>query len=393
MIDFFVAKDGTVFRPICGGGGSSGGGGQQQTVQKNEPWSEQQPFLKTGFKGAEEDVLNRELSYFPDSTVVPLSGETELSLGGTTARAAGGSPLNAAASNQLTSSMGNDFLNQGNPNFQSMASRIGNTVAPQITSQFAQGGRAFSPAHAESMARGIGDAIAPVAHQNYENERARQLQAAGMAPGQSAQDYVDLGKLGDVGVTRENLSREELDEQIQRHNFAQSEPTNRLAQYMGLIQGNYGGTSTATATGTPRGGSGVGQALGTGMQAASMFIPRPEPTIICTECHRRGWVHDDLFAGDQAFARRLQLHDPAVLTGYYLWAKPTVKAMKRFTWFARAVHVLARPVIHQMAAEAGYHIIGNLFGMAMLRIGVPFCRWLGRRKRRRYKREMTHEYS
>ena len=58
----------------------STGGQTQQSVQTNEPWKAQIPYLKTGFARAQTDVLDRPLSYFPESTVVPFSPETETAL-------------------------------------------------------------------------------------------------------------------------------------------------------------------------------------------------------------------------------------------------------------------------------------------------------------------------
>jgi hypothetical protein len=248
----------------------SGGGSSRPVTQttrtEQSPWSEQAPFLTKGFEQAEQNVLNRPLEHFPDPITTPFSSETEAALGGTAARAIGGSPLNVAAQNQLVSSMGGDYLNQGNPAFQAMTNRIAGDVNRQVGSQFASGGRYGSGLHSETAARGLADALAPVAFQNYEAERGRQLQAAQMAPGAAAQDYADLSALGGVGSARENLASEQMNEAIARHQFAQLEPQSRLGQYMGLVQGGYGTSGMATQTAAPRGGSGVGQALGLGLQ-------------------------------------------------------------------------------------------------------------------------------
>ena len=59
-----------------------------------------------------------------------------------------------------------------------------------------------------------------------------------------------------------------LNENIQRYNYEQNLQRNKLAQYQGLISGNYGGTST---TQTPIYGTPLASILGTGLGIAGLF--------------------------------------------------------------------------------------------------------------------------
>lgn len=219
------------------GVGSSGG--TQNTVA--QPWKGQEPYLTKGFEQAEENVLNRPLSYFPGSTTVPFAPETEMALGAQANRALQGNPLNFAAQGQLQDTLSGQYFTDS-PGFQNTVSAAMDAIRPGIDSSFAGAGRYGSGLHAQQLGKGFAQGLAPL----YESERGRQMQAAGMAPGLANQDYQDIGMLGAVGQARESQAGKQLQESINRFNHQQNEPTNRLAQYMGMIQGNYGGESTST---------------------------------------------------------------------------------------------------------------------------------------------------
>ncbi len=206
-----------------------GGGGGGTSTTTSEPWEEQKPYLETGFQQAGENVLNRQLSYFPGSTVVPFAPETTAALGAQTNRAIQGSPVLGAAQ---------DYTQQllTDPGSSPIFDAIMSSVKPQVDSTFSRAGRTGgSPLAMEALSRGVSRGMAPVMES-----------AAGRAPGLAAADYADIDRLKAVGTRREGQAGARLDESIGRFNFAQSEPTNRIAQYMGLVQGNYGGTSTQT---------------------------------------------------------------------------------------------------------------------------------------------------
>jgi hypothetical protein len=265
--------------------GDSGGG---QTVQqvKSDPWSGLQPYLKQGFQQAETDVLNRPQEYFPGSSVVPFSPQTQAALTQTENRALAGSPLNQQAQQQTMQNLSGDYLAGGNPAYGAMVERsisplrseFQNVVMPGVTSSFAAGGRYGSPGGMQSAQqragdqymRAVGDTSAGLAYQNYGDERTRMMQASALAPELANQDYQDISMLGQVGGAREAQSQAELQDQMARFNFGQQEPTSRLANYMAMLQGgNLGGTQTNTTYG----GSGFNPVLGAlGVGAAGTGI-------------------------------------------------------------------------------------------------------------------------
>lgn len=250
--------------------GGSSGGGTTQSTSTSAPWDAQQPYLETGFQQAQSDVLNRPLEYFPESTVVPFAPETTAALGAQTNRAMQGSPLLGQAQGYTSDVMGGNYLDpMNNPYFSDTMDSIMSSVRPGIDSQFAGAGRQGSGLHAESLGTGLARGAAPYLSNLYQQERGYQENAANRAPGLAREDYFDIGQLANVGAQREAKAQEGMQDSVSRWNFGQSEPTNRLAQYMNLIQGNYGGTSTGTQTAQNETNP-LGNILGAGLGLAGM---------------------------------------------------------------------------------------------------------------------------
>jgi hypothetical protein len=174
-------------------------------------------------------------------------------------------------------------------------------VAPGVDANFVAGGRYGSGQHAmmkgqadAALGTALSDAVTGIYAGNYQAERDRQLGAAGTlgqsmlggAQGisQNAQDermnqmrgaalvpaleqarFLPGQIMAGVGAEQDMLAQANLNDSISRWNFQQQLPNNLLAQYMGLVQGNYGGTGTMTQPYTSnRGANILGGALGGG---------------------------------------------------------------------------------------------------------------------------------
>ena len=262
--------------PACESGGKFGAcwdfgsdkpSGQSQTVVNNDPWSGQTPYLTSGFSRAEE-LFNKPVEYYSGSTVVPFSGQTEQALQNLESRATNGNPLNQAAQDDINATLSGDYLSAGNPYMQNMTDSIHDSVRGAVDSQFS-GARYGSAGHAEAMADAVSSNLAPYAFQNYGQERGRQMQAAQLAPQLAMTDYADIGQLQSAGQIREQQAGAELQDQIDRFNFAQNEPRNRVKEFMTTVGGgNYGGSQTSSqpiysnplATGLGTAATGVGLA-------------------------------------------------------------------------------------------------------------------------------------
>lgn len=284
-------------------GGGSQPSGNTTTTTKSDPWEGQQPFLKSGFSSIAQQFglspdgsgtvnANALPDYYPGQTIASNSPETNLALQARTGRALYGSPLTTAAQNQLTSTLNGDYLNSNPYIDQTYNQAAGNVVNkyneitnPGIDSAFTKGGRFGSGAYASARnqsdrtaAQELGNLATNIYGQNYANERQNQIQGQLYAPDLANQDYYDINQLSAVGDYNTNLSQAQIDADMARYNYNANKPLNALQQYQQMIQGNYGGTSTATnpyfrnSTGDTLGT--VGQGVGIAASLASLFSDR-----------------------------------------------------------------------------------------------------------------------
>jgi hypothetical protein len=262
-------------------------GGTQTTTQKSEPWVEQRPYLHDIFRQAQALYDQPGPSYYPGQTVAPFSPETELALNARAARAQAGSPLDALAAGSLADTLSGRYFG-ANPYLDhaiDQASRgvtrnYRSAIEPGIDSSFSGAGRYGSGLHqaAQSDARQtlssqLGDISGGLAYRAYDDERANMLRAAALAPQIAQQDYQDIAQLASVGNDRERLMQDLINADAARYNHYQQLPYDKLGQYLGFIQGDYGGTATTRA---PSGRSFGGDFLSgaqTGAQLGSPFGP------------------------------------------------------------------------------------------------------------------------
>lgn len=214
--------------------------------------------------------------YYPDSTVVPFSPQSEQALAMTEQRALQGNPLLGVGQGAMMDSASGAYLNS-NPYFDRAVSNALDPVQQRVNSMFAGSGRLGSGANTEVMTRELGNVAANMYANNYENERTRQMAAAAMAPQMAAADYDDYGRLAGVGAAREGMAQAQLQDEVNRFNFNQTRDYDALARYMGLVGGGYGtssqsqpvfSNSAANFLGGAASGAGIGNMIGGGTGAA-----------------------------------------------------------------------------------------------------------------------------
>jgi hypothetical protein len=250
-----------------------GGGGGTSTVEKSDPWSGVQPYMVGGqqsklvpkisyntnpetgqstpyvdydtvttgsntpglFSEAAKLYQNHTPTYFPGSTVVPFSNESEMAMGAQTRRAMYGSPVTQSAQDQNLATTRGDFL-YGSPGFDAAYQAAANKIIPQVDSAFAGAGRYGSGLARTAQTQALGDAFAGL----YNQERQRQQAASALAPTLAGQDYADINALSQVGAQREGYAGDLLAEQIARHEFQQNLPYEKLQQYASIVQPGLG---------------------------------------------------------------------------------------------------------------------------------------------------------
>ena len=229
------------------------------SVVSTDPPAFQKPFIEFGLEQA-RSFYDDPRSYYTGSTVVPFSGQTTEALTGIENRARAGSPLVTGAQSQVAKTMAGDYLNPAtNPYLTSamdaatrpMREAFTEDVLPSIDTAFSQAGRYGSGLQARQQQRAaedylqsLGDVGSRMAYSNYADERARQEAATSAAPAMAELDYLGLERLGQVGAAQEELAARQLQEDIDRFNFAQEEGRQRLAEYLPQVTGGQYSTQT-----------------------------------------------------------------------------------------------------------------------------------------------------
>lgn len=260
---------------MSGGGGS----GSTTTVQKSDPWSGQQPYLQDVFAQAQSLDHSYNPQYYPNSTVAQFTPTQQTGLNMETALGEGGGAQSTGAADQaLSKTLNGDFLNaSSNPYFQNMAQSVLAQTVPGLESQFTQGGAMNSPGAAYAVSQGANAAIGNLAYQNYNDAQTNMMRAAALAPGVQNSEYQNVQAVQDAGNQQQALNQANINDAVNRFNFQQQLPYNKLSMYDQLINGSYGGTSTMTQpyyqnkTGSSIAG-GVG-GLATGAMLGSAFGP------------------------------------------------------------------------------------------------------------------------
>jgi hypothetical protein len=245
-------------------GGGSGGGGGQTSKTTNELDPTVRPFVEYGLNEAKGLYQTGTPTYYPGQTYVGPSAQTTSALSAAQSRALGGNPLLPAAQKQQLGSIQGDYLSAGNPYFTralagpteqatqayndaiknaqgtaSMAGRYGSGVSADIQNRAAS-------TLASTLANKYGD----LAYQNYAGERAMQNQAVMNAPTLAQADYADISQLANVGKTAEDYQKTALQADLDRFNFEQNKPYQKLSSYLGAAYGApMGNVSTTTQSG------------------------------------------------------------------------------------------------------------------------------------------------
>lgn len=241
------------------GGSSSRPSGVSRTVVSNNPPAFQQPYIERGFEAAQTQ-FETPRTFYEGSTVVPFSTQTQAGLDAMQTRAEAGSPLVTAAQDLTAATMRGDYLSpDSNPYLKSamdaatrpMTEAFTQDVMPGIDAAFSSAGRYGSGLQANQQARAsedylqaLGDVGSKMAYSNYADERGRQVDAATTAPGMAELDYLDPSRLIDIGAAYEGMAERELQEDIDRHRFAEDEARIRLGEYLPAVTGGEWSTSS-----------------------------------------------------------------------------------------------------------------------------------------------------
>ena len=201
------------------------------TVQSAaEPSEFIKPRLNELLDSAQLEFQRGPKPFFPNSTVVPLSPQTEQSLQWMQNIATNGNPLVDRAQGQLGRTIQGDYLDPSiNPAYQKAAQDIQGRVG----GMFAASGRYGSGA----MANQANEALSNIAAKAYGAERQNQLAAMQLVPQLRAAEYYDPQMLASVGQAREGQAGAQLQDQMARFQHEQGAMDESLRRYATLLQG------------------------------------------------------------------------------------------------------------------------------------------------------------
>jgi hypothetical protein len=228
---------------------SKGGGTTRQVTQTiTDPTTA--PFKEFGLAEAKRLYEQGPMQYYPGSTVVGFSPETEMALSGLRQKAITGSPFIGAVQDVVMQNL------MGTNPLQAAAFR---PAVEAVETQAAKAGRYGSG----YQQRAVAEALAPMAYQ-------AQQQAIQQAPMARQFGFADLETLAGIGAAREAQEQAQLSADIEKFQFEQQAPQAALANYLASVQGGQLGTQQITPYYSNPLASGLSGALGGAMLAGQV---------------------------------------------------------------------------------------------------------------------------
>jgi hypothetical protein len=235
-----------------------GGGGGSTTKTSIDPFLK--PYVTYGLEEAKKQYESAGPQFFAGQTYVSPSEATQQALQMAQQRATSGSPLmQAAQEQQLQTIQGrgtNPFLQgalsaayqptveaaqeatRGLQSAASTAGRYGSGAMGQVAERQAAG-----------LGRGLGNAMANLTYQSSEAEAARQAAAIAGAPQMAQSDYFDIQALLKTGQGGEQYQQAALQDAMNRFNYEQQLPGQKLQQFTNLFSQVPAGSRTTTEQG------------------------------------------------------------------------------------------------------------------------------------------------
>jgi len=205
----------------------SKGGGSTRTINTMvNPPEYAKPFLEYGLSQAKDLFSSAQPQYYPGQTTVGFSPESDMALSGIRDQAITGSPFIKGVQDVVMQNL------MGTNPLQAAAFR---PVVEQVQSQAAKAGR-YGSGYQQAA---LGQALAPYA---YEAQQA----AIQQAPAARQFGMADLETLMRVGGAREAQSQAELAADIERFQFEQNRPQQKLRDYMATVAGGTVGSEQIT---------------------------------------------------------------------------------------------------------------------------------------------------
>jgi|TARA_R110002110_G_scaffold333703_2_gene544402 hypothetical protein len=255
-------------------------GGSKVSTTTAEPWVEQQDYLEAGFKQAADVYGKGPADYYSGTTLAgftPSETAAQKGIAGyvTGPRAAGQQSYAEGASTRGLS--GEIDLTKFNPMMASLGSQMKSQLEGKILPGIRQSLVEYQPGGSSRGDIVQSQAIAGANQQMlnkaaemyggaYQGAQDRAVQWGGLYPSIMNAPLATYGALGEVGAGQREMQQEAINRDMAKYQYDATAPQQQLANYMSMISGDYGGTTTQTTPGP----SGL-QTLGQIASMASMF--------------------------------------------------------------------------------------------------------------------------
>ena len=248
------------------------GGGTRVSTSESAPWEEQIPYLTAGFdearrlydRGAPAYYSKDTLAGFDPAQTAAQHNVLGYAMGPRAAAQQAGAEdrllrglsgeIDTATFNPMMDALGRQATSQ-------LTSNILPGIREGITSTQAGGGTRGDLVQANAIAAANQQMLNKAAEMTYGAQQAAQDRAVNFAKLYPSIMSAPLGMasaIGDVGAARRAMTQETINRDMARRQYDSTAPQQALQNYMAMIQGNYGGTTTQTTPG-PSGLQTIGQ--------------------------------------------------------------------------------------------------------------------------------------
>jgi len=259
-------------------------GGTRVTESRSEPWEFQSPYLESGFGEAGRLYNAGAPAYYGGPTVAGFDTAEQAAQAGTLGYALGPEAREQQLAAQ--SSLVQGLSGQVDPAaYSPLASALATGVQSKLTGEVLPGIREslvrYQPggstrgdlvqnkAIADAVTTGMTQPLAEMYTSAYGRAQDRAVQSGQMYPSIMGAPMGLYGAAADVGSQRRAMTQEGINRDMARYQYEANAEQQQLANYMNMISGNYGGTTTMTTPGP----SGFSQLTGLLGAVAPLFAP------------------------------------------------------------------------------------------------------------------------
>ena len=247
------------------------------TTTSAEPSEFIAPYFQQAIDSAKGLYEGGTPNYFPNATYTDFAPETSTALNLATARATAGNPLLNQSQTQASNILAGNFLNPStNPYSKALYDQMAGDVISDVNSQFTSAGRFGSGANQEILTQELGQLANQVYGDQYNRERDIMANTMATAPGLGEMDYNDIAKLQGVGVEKESLENAKLQDAINRFDYNETKPYNKLNQYLASLGASVPSNTLETSPVFRNTGAGLLKGAGMGANLAGQ-IPGMNP--------------------------------------------------------------------------------------------------------------------